>query len=256
MSKLHLEQLLQTALKSLQQNNSLLAEIPSIQIDTTKDKQYGDFASNIALILAKQAKQKPRDLAVLIVAAIPPSVYVEKIEIAGPGFINFYLTPQALYSVVPEIIKGGDTYGQATIGQNRRVMVEFVSSNPTGPLHVGHGRHAAYGMVVADLLATVGFDVHREYYINDAGRQMDILAVSVWVRYLSLNNETLPFPANAYKGEYVIDIAKQLKDEKGDEFLFTAQEVFQDLPIDEAQGGDKEIYIDALILQAKKLAFN
>ncbi len=126
-----------------------------------------------------------------------------KVDIAGPGFINFYLSPTAYLGLVPHIIEQGPAYGRSDLGQGKRVQVEFVSANPTGPLHVGHGRGAAYGATVADLLEAVGFDVHREYYVNDAGRQMDILATSIWLRYLELCGEELAFPSNGYKGDYV-----------------------------------------------------
>src|SRR5579884_2830656 len=135
-------------------------------------------------------------------------------------------------------------------------MLEFVSTNPTGPLHVGHGRHAAYGASVANLLEAVGYKVHREYYVNDAGRQMQILTVSIWLRYLELFGETFPFPSNGYKGDYVFDIAKDLKVKYRDQFNRPSTDIFSDLPEDECEenpGGDKEQYIDALIVRAKQL---
>lgn len=251
--KQHIEQLIQTALEALQAKGELSIELPSIQIDTTKDKLHGDFATNIALIMAKAAGRKPRDVAEMIIAALPTSPKVLRVEVAGPGFINFFLAPAALHGVVPDILSAGENYGRSDFGQGKRVLVEFVSSNPTGPLHVGHGRHAAYGAIVSDLLAAVGFDVYREYYVNDAGRQMDILAVSVWLRYLELFNESLDFPTNAYKGTYVIDIARQLQDKLGKDLLKPVAQVFQDCPLDEPAGGDKEIYIDAVIARAKEL---
>lgn len=251
--KKHIEQLIQAALEKLRQANELAVEAPNIQIDATKDKQHGDLATNVALMLAKPAQRKPRELAELIAQNLPKSANITKVEIAGPGFINFFLAPEALYSVIPDIIQAGEKYGQSDIGKGKRILVEFVSSNPTGPLHVGHGRHAAYGTVVSDLLKTVGYNIHREYYVNDAGRQMDILAASVWLRYLALFNEPITFPANGYKGEYVIDIATELKNKHENSFVFSANQVFQNLPLDEPQGGDKEIYIDALIQRAKEL---
>ncbi len=253
MTKQHLEQLLQTALENLQQAGKLPDAKPRIQIDPTKDKQHGDFASNIALVLAKPAQRKPREVADMLVEVLPKSPQVQKIEIAGPGFINFFLSSQALYSIIPEIIAAGEKFGRTHIGNNQRILIEFVSSNPTGPLHVGHGRHAAYGAVVADLLEAVGYKVHREYYVNDAGRQMDILTVATWLRYLELCGEKITFPANAYKGEYVIDIAKKLQEQQGKKLCVPSEKVFDQLPLDEPQGGDKEIYIDAVIARAKKL---
>lgn len=253
MSKQHIEQAILTALAELKQSGKITAEIPRLQIDATKDKQHGDYACNIALILAKSAGLKPRDLAEMIVASLPPTDSISKVEIAGPGFINFFLTANALYSVISEILDAGKNYGRSQIGKGKRVLVEFVSSNPTGPLHVGHGRHAAYGAVVADLLEAIGYNVHREYYVNDAGRQMDIIAVSVWLRYLQLNNIEFMFPVNAYRGEYVIDIAKALQQQYGHRLIREAAELFTDLPKDEPEDGDKDIYIDAVIVRAKKL---
>ena len=228
----------------------------SPQVDRTRDAAHGDFATNVALTLAKAAGARPRELAGRLVAAIPPSTLVERVEIAGPGFINFHLSEAAYREVVPIILAAGHGYGRSGLGAGRRVQVEFVSANPTGPLHVGHGRGAAYGAVVADLLAAVGFDVHREYYVNDAGRQMDILATSVWLRYLELCGEELDFPSNGYKGDYVWDIAATLHREHGDDYRVDVAAVFAGVPPDEVPGegdGDKEAHIDALIAAAKRL---
>jgi len=256
--KQQLTSLIQTAIDTLKSQDVLPADLsPHIQIDHTRNTSHGDYACNIAMTLAKPAKCKPRDLATQIVAALPIDKQVEKVEIAGPGFINFTLTNSASLAVVGEILEAGEAYGHSTIGNDKSVQVEFVSANPTGPLHVGHGRGAAYGAAVADLLAGVGFKVHREYYVNDAGRQMDILAASVWLRYLDLCGENtddeLPFPVNGYKGDYVWDIAATLRREHGDAFRHAAQIVFTNLPADETGGGDKEQYIDAVINRAKEL---
>ncbi len=253
MSKQQIEQLLQAALADLKNAGKLSIDTPKLQIDATKDKQHGDFACNIALMLSKQTGYKPRELAEMIVAALPVSASISKVDIAGPGFINFFLSADALYSVITDILKAGKNYGHADIGKGKRVLVEFVSSNPTGPLHVGHGRHAAYGEVVSDLLETIGYQVHREYYVNDAGRQMDIIAVSVWLRYLQLNNENIPFPANGYRGEYVTDIARELQQQKGHKLIRASSDLLENLPPDETDGGDKDIYIDAVIARAKSL---
>jgi arginyl-tRNA synthetase len=250
--KQHIEQLIQSALEKLQDEGKLAIPFPAIQIDATKDKQHGDFASNIALLLAKPMQSKPRDVAAMILAALPTSTKVSKVEIAGPGFINFFLTESAFHTIVPDILTAAEQFGRVDIGKGKKVLVEFVSSNPTGPLHVGHGRHAAYGSIVADLLSAVGYDVYREYYVNDAGRQMDILAVSVWLRYLETLGETIPFPANGYQGSYVTDIAAALKKEYGKEFAAPAATVLANLPVD-APAGDKEIYIDAIIARTREL---
>lgn len=251
--KQHIEHLIKLALNQLQETGELPAIPAHIQVDNTKDKTHGDFATNIAMILAKPAQKKPRDIAASLVKALPNSPYVERVEIAGPGFINFFLSPQALLDVVPKILKEKANFGRCKMGREKKVLVEFVSSNPTGPLHVGHGRHAAFGAVISNLLDAVGFKIYREYYVNDAGRQMDILTVSIWMRYLGLCGENITFPANAYKGDYVIEIARAIKEKHGDELRIPAQQVMENLPLDEPQGGDKEIYIDAMIVRAKAL---
>ncbi|ADC64013.1 arginine--tRNA ligase [Allochromatium vinosum] len=237
-----------------------LTERPEIQVERAKDSAHGDFASNLAMLLAKPARAKPRDLAQQLVDALPASPLVARVEIAGPGFINFFLAEDAYRTLVPRILDAGPDYGRSHIGAGQRVQVEFVSANPTGPLHVGHGRGAAYGAVVADLLEAVGFDVHREYYVNDAGRQMDILGTSVWLRYLELCGEELRFPSNGYKGDYVWDIAATLHREHGDAYRVEAEQVFAGLPADapvegepQDQTGDKEAHIDGLIAAAKRL---
>jgi len=225
-----------------------------INIDTAKDKSHGDFASNISLVLAKQAKMPPRKLAEIIVAKLIEAEHesIEKIEIAGPGFINFFVSSASNFTIIESILQQQAEFGRSDIGQSKKFQVEFVSANPTGPLHVGHGRGAAYGASVADLLEAVGYDVTREYYVNDAGRQMNILATSVWLRYLETFYK-LTFPVNGYKGDYVHDIAASLKEKYGEQLKHDFDKVFTDLPKDETEGGDKELYIDALISRAKIL---
>ena len=251
--KEQLAQLLTDAVSALQAAGDLPADItPNVMIERTRDHSHGDFASNLAMTLAKPARAKPRDIAEKLVAALAADGHVEKVEIAGPGFINFFLGPAAYHAVIDEILDQGDTWGRSELGAGRRVQVEFVSANPTGPLHVGHGRGAAYGAAVADLLAAVGYEVHREYYVNDAGRQMDILATSVWLRYLELGGEEFNFPANGYRGDYVQDIAATLRREHGDAYHHASEEIFSDIPAD-APGGDKEQHIDALIARSREL---
>lgn len=251
--KQHIENLIQRALKQLEEAGNLPAVPAFVQIEPTKDKAHGDFASNVAMTLAKAAQKKPRDIAEMIIQALPESPHITKVEIAGPGFINFFLSSVALNEIVARILAEKENFGRSKMGRDKRVLLEFVSTNPTGPLHVGHGRHAAYGAVVANLLDTIGFKTHREYYINDAGRQMDILAVSIWLRYLTLCGQEITFPANAYQGDYTIEIANTIKTKHDEQFVIEAQELFADLPPDEPQGGDKEIYIDAIIKRAKIL---
>jgi arginyl-tRNA synthetase len=244
-----LEQLLSAALQKI------LPELIDfgIQIDRSKTPEHGDFATNIALMLAKSAHKPPRVLAEAIVAAIPEHPNIQKITIAGPGFINFFLKNSARAEIISRVLTQGEQFGQCDLGQGQRVLVEYVSANPTGPLHVGHGRGAAFGASLANLLEVAGFEVSREYYVNDAGRQMSILAASVWLRYLALYGEAVVFPANAYRGDYVVTIAEKLRDQQAHRFLCSWQEVVRDLPQDEPEGGDKELYIDALIERAKGL---
>lgn len=248
-----LKNLVGQALSIFIQKNGLEIDLPEIQIERTKDKTHGDFACNIAMMLAKPAKMNPRQIATEIVDAFPASDFVTQIEIAGPGFINFFLTAEASQQVVTEILTKADKFGQSQVGNGKKVQVEFVSANPTGPLHVGHGRGAAYGSVVSSLLKAAGFDVHREYYVNDAGRQMDILGTSVWLRYLQACGETFTFPSNGYQGDYVLEIAAELKQEFAEQFRHPAEQVFDAVPADEPQGGDKELHIDGLTNQAKQL---
>lgn len=249
-----IENLLQQSIKNLKKANLLPKEVsPLFQVEGSKDKKHGDFASNIAMTLAKAVKRSPRDVATLIIDHLPTSPWIEKVEIAGPGFINFFLSPIALTEIVNTVLTEKENFGRSNMGRNKQVLVEFVSSNPTGPLHVGHGRHAAYGAVVANLLNAVGFKTSCEYYVNDAGRQMDILAVSAWIRYLTLCGNNMPFPANGYQGNYVMEIAQQLKKEHDVAFRYPDSAINAALPADESQGGDKEKYIDALIARAKKL---
>ena len=224
----------------------------SIIVERTRDAQHGDFATNIALRLAKQARRNPRELAQAIVAALPPSPLVARTEVAGAGFINFFLAKQAYADEIARIHAEGARYGRSTLGEGVRVLLEFVSANPTGPLHVGHGRQAAYGATLAGLLDAVGFSVEREYYVNDAGRQMDIFAVSVWVRYLELCSEELAFPSNGYRGDYVQPIAQLLFAQEGTRLKRSAAEIGAHLPSD-APEGDKEKHIDALIARAREL---
>ena len=228
-------------------------DIPAIQIERTKDKAHGDFACNIAMMLARSVKKNPRQIASLLVENLLEADFITKVEIAGPGFINFTLSAETAQEVVKSVMEQGQEYGRSKLGEGRSVQVEFVSANPTGPLHVGHGRGAAYGSVVSSLLLAVGFDVHREYYVNDAGRQMDILATSVWLRYLEACGEKVAFPSNGYKGEYVLSIAKSLKDKHGRSLLKQTSTVYDAIPKDEPMGGDKEEHVDALIDKAKDL---
>ncbi len=239
--KEQLQILINDSLKALL-NEKVITEIPkSIRIDHSKEKDQGDFATNIALVLSKQAKCSPKILAEKILANLPVCDAIEKTEIAGPGFINFFMSQESNTSIIENIIAEGDNYGLSDTGSGQRILLEFVSANPTGPLHVGHGRGAAYGATLSNLLRAVGFEVDNEYYVNDAGRQMDILATSVYLRYINTDS----FPDNGYKGEYINSIADQISGIEKINILVGAS-------ADESDGGDKEKHIDDLISNCKK----
>jgi len=246
--KQHITSLLQASLKTLQKNETLPADITShIQIERCRDPKHGDFATNIALALAKPAKIAPRALAEQIVAHLPESKQISDVVIAGPGFINFTLDDQARLTVIAKVLQEGQQFGRSKVGAGKRLYMEYVSANPTGPLHVGHGRSAAYGACVASLLEANGYEVHQEYYVNDAGRQMQILALSIWLRYQQECGEDIALPANAYQGTYIIDIAKHLKTLYQDQFHQSQDQLNQRFPaeLDPAKNG--EAHLDAMI---------
>jgi arginyl-tRNA synthetase len=201
--KAHLTQLLATAAKTIAPE---IADV-NILLERPKSAEHGNFATNLALILAKPLKQNPRAIAASIIAALPASDYITKTEIAGAGFINFFLSPQSKQVVVKEILTAGTQYGRNNIGNRQKVQVEFVSANPTGPLHVGHGRGAAVGDCLARLLDANGWNVTREFYYNDAGAQIDNLTYSVLARCKGISTDDASFPENGYRGEYINDIA-------------------------------------------------
>jgi arginyl-tRNA synthetase len=234
--KKQIQELIAQSLKSLE------LEQANITVENSRDASHGDFATNIAMVMAKVAKKNPRQLAEEIIGHLPESDIIEKTEIAGPGFINFFLKKNTHQSIIAEILNKGDNFGDSNIGNNTPTLIEFVSANPTGPLHIGHGRGAAYGAVVANLLKKAGYAVSCEYYVNDAGRQMDILAVSVWLRYLQHLGLDIPFPDNGYRGAYINDIANALHSEHADKFVTTAEKL---LPLYEEE--DAELKIDNLI---------
>jgi len=254
--KTHLSELMRTALVSVAPDQADTA----IVLERPKQASHGDFACNLAMQLARAMKRNPRELAQLLLSEIPASPFVEKTEIAGAGFINFHLRSNAKLEVVRAILAQGEIFGRSTLGGKKKVQIEFVSANPTGPLHVGHGRGAAYGASLSSLLAYAGWDVTREYYVNDAGRQMDILALSGWLRYLEQLGETIPFPPNAYQGDYVREMAREMTIAHGKKFLHSAAAVLEGTPgLPDAQRGDdeakqqRESHLDALIANAKQL---
>ena len=254
--KTHLSGLMRAALLSLAPDQ---ADTP-ILIERPKQAAHGDFACNLAMQLARALKRNPREIAQLLLGEIPPSPFVARTEIAGAGFINFHLLPAAKLDVVRRILDQGENFGRSMQGGKRKLQIEFVSANPTGPLHVGHGRGAAYGASLSSLLAFAGWDVTREYYVNDAGRQMDILALSGWLRYLERCGENVPFPPNAYQGEYVRDMAAAMQTAHGNKFVRPAATVLQGTPglpdaarADDEAKAQREAHLDALIASGKRL---
>lgn len=238
------------------QNNSTISR--------TKDRAHGDFASNLALVAAKAAGQPPRVLAQAIIDALPQTAGIARVELAGAGFINFFLDADAHFAVLDDIMRERGDFGTSDEFAEHKIQVEFVSANPTSSLHVGHGRGAAFGMSIANLLEALGYQVQREYYVNDAGRQMDILATSTLLRYLALFDAPVMFPVNGYQGDYVTQIAKTIKKQHGDAYAIDWQALRQDVPDDAVFGiaangdkqlvsGDKEAHIDGLITNAKAL---
>ena len=205
--KLQILALLRQALATLLAGSAVTAP-ETINLDPTKDSKHGDFATNLALALAKPLGKPPRKVAEELVQALPASPLVAKVEIAGPGFINFFMAPAAFQSIVADILDAGAAYGRNNNGAGKKAMVEFVSANPTGPLHVGHGRGAAVGDSLARLLAAAGWDVCREFYYNDAGAQIANLALSVQARCKGVEPEQPGWPENGYRGEYIKDVAK------------------------------------------------
>jgi arginyl-tRNA synthetase len=256
--KEHLRELVAQALLDLRREGKIPAdmELPEYVIERTKSREHGDYATNIALLLAKRIGMNPMALAETLVGSMDAndeSKHIENVAVAKPGFINFTISRRCLLSTVRRVFEAGAEFGRQPAGSRESVTVEFVSANPNGPLHVGHGRGAAYGATVANLLEAAGHGVQREYYVNDAGRQMDILAISVWLRYHELCGVAVRFPDNGYKGDYVIDIARALRAQEGDRLRFSALDIFEGVPDDEGQGGDKEKHVDAVIANARRL---
>ncbi len=254
--KSQLTALLQQALASV----APTATDTPIHLERPRDPTHGDFATNLAMQLAKALKKNPREIANQLLAELPVSVLVSKAEIAGAGFINFTLDSRAKVDVIGAVLVDGGSFGRSPLGAGHKVQVEFVSANPTGPLHVGHGRGAAYGASLSSLLAFAGWDVTREYYVNDAGRQMDILGLSTWLRYLEQHGVVVPFPPNAYQGSYVCDMAGQLTVAHAAKYVRGADAVLAGTPglpaadrADDEAKQQRELHLDALIARAKEL---
>ena len=248
--KKQLQELINQSLQTLKSEGlEITIQKNDIKIEYSRDASHGDFATNIAMVLAKMLDCNPRELANKITKNIPKTDLVKNVEIAGPGFINFFLSQNSYQSVVLDILKRGDLYGNSKIGENKPTLVEFVSANPTGPLHIGHGRGAACGAAICNLLRKTGFDVYCEYYVNDSGRQVNILTVSVWLRYLQQFEEKIIFPDNAYQGNYITDIAVSLKKKYGDKFIAPNVDILNIITKKE----DEDAKIDKLINHCKNV---
>lgn len=210
--------ILKSALKEIGKENGIDFSNKKVSIQENKEKAHGDYASNLAMVIAKDLSQSPREVAEKITSLLPSEEWIEKVNIAGPGFINFYLKKDTHNEVLMRIEESGKSFGTNNSGNGERVLIEYVSSNPTGPLHVGHGRGAAFGSVLSELLRIVGYKVDEEYYVNDHGRQMNILTISTWLRYLQQNGQELEFSKKGYQGEYVEQLAKELLKEESTKY--------------------------------------
>mgnify|MGYP001356290573 CR=1 FL=1 len=243
--KSSITRIVEEALGELPEYSEVL-EIKSVDtaIERTRDPRHGDFTTNIAMRLAKNLGATPKDVAKSIISKIPDSNLIDAVDIAEPGFINFWLSQLALHHEIALILRTGSAYGQQPAREKPKILLEFVSANPTGPLHVGHGRHASYGATLGNLLEAAGYQVDREYYVNDAGRQMDILSVSVLLRMLEQSDQPLDFPKAGYHGDYIRNIARIIDHDVSDINVST---LFDNMPFE-----DKEAVIDALIENSEK----
>ena len=210
--------ILKTVLKEIGEENGIDFSNKKVSIQESKEKAHGDYASNLAMVIAKDLSKSPREVAEKITSLLPPAKWIERVNIAGPGFINFYLKKDTHNEILLRIDEGGKSFGTNNSGNGERVLIEYVSSNPTGPLHVGHGRGAAFGSVLSQLFRIVGYKVDEEYYVNDQGRQMNILTISTWLRYLQQNGQELEFSKKGYQGEYVEQLAKELLKEESTKY--------------------------------------
>ncbi len=216
-----LVRLLEKSIRAGIDQKVLLLPVPTrIEVELTKDPGHGDYASNIAMVLAKQAKKNPREIAKMLTERIEDREgLLDRVEIAGPGFLNFFVRQAGFARLLGDVHLQGERYGSSDLGRRRRVQIEYVSANPTGPLHIGHARGAVVGDVMANILDAVGFKVFREYYINDAGNQMNNLGKSVLLRYRELLGETVEFSEGCYRGEYIRELASELRKKDGDRYI-------------------------------------
>ncbi len=206
------------AVKAVDAGRLPSGQLPDMEIEAPKHESQGDLSTNFAMVSAAMQKMAPRQIAQILIDYMEPKDWIEKIEVAGPGFINFFLKPAAWHPVVNQVLEADDRYGASDLGKGEQVQVEFVSANPTGPLHVGHGRGAAVGDALGNILSFAGFSVSKEYYINDSGRQIRTLGTSVWFRLLALAGREIQFPEDCYKGDYIKDLAREVLDREGPEF--------------------------------------
>ena len=231
--------------ENIKQGNFQIKDIPKIILLTPKNKSHGDLSTNIAMQLSRQLPAKPLDIANFIVNNLDiQDTILDKVKIAGSGFINFWLSENWLYKVLDEIREQGENYGKVNLGKGKRIQIEFVSVNPTGPLHVGHGKCAAVGDALSSILKTAGYEVEKEYYINDQGRQINLLGESVQARYNNLLGEKKEFPDDGYKGEYIVDLAKEIIDKFQDEYQGRddkeSQEFFREFTLKNILSGIKK----------------
>jgi len=248
-----LKKSLNQAIKSLEKEHNVNLSKTKIEIKENKEKEFGDFSSNLALVLSKEFSKPPKDIAEMLLKELGEKDFIDRMEIAGPGFINFFLSHASRTEILKTINKEKNKFGFSTRKTNEKdsVLIEYVSSNPTGPLHVGHGRGAAFGSVLASILKATGHQVDEEYYVNDQGRQTEILSLSVWLRYLEIFNQVSLFPNNCYQGAYIESLAKELEKNKNKKFCVDKElgkEISQLLSLDLT-----EEELDNLIAKSKEL---
>ena len=251
--KEELKKSLNQALKSLEKEHNVILSKTKIEIKENKEKEFGDFSSNLALVLSKELSKPPKDIAEMLLKELGEKDFIDRMEIAGPGFINFFLSHASRTEILKIINKEKNKFGFSTKKKAEKdsVLIEYVSSNPTGPLHVGHGRGAAFGSVLASILKATGHQVDEEYYVNDQGRQTEILSLSVWLRYLENFNQVSLFPNNCYQGAYIESLAKELEKDKDNKFCVDKElekEISQLLSLDLT-----EEELDNLIAKSKEL---
>tara|TARA_Y100001936_G_scaffold252786_1_gene314100 strand:+ start:838 stop:2595 length:1758 start_codon:yes stop_codon:yes gene_type:complete len=251
--KSHFEDLLYHALSTLSVPDLNL----NIELTRTKQNNHGDYSCNLAMQLAKPLRKRPQEIARMLIKSMPPSPHIDKIEIAGAGFINIFIKTTSKQKFIHTVLLSAKKFGHNMIGNGEKVQIEFVSANPTGPLHVGHGRGAAFGASLSNILTALGYSVSCEYYVNDAGRQMDILATSVWLRYLELNDKKIYFPSNAYQGEYILSMAKKLYKKHKNYYAHKYQSSLPEISTkNNNKKNNSEILLDQLISETKKYLGN